>query len=220
MADNPPITCPACAKKFKPKADVRGKKIRCPFCTEAFVVPGGDVPSTAIEATPGRDAPKPEPAPAEPQAKPASVPIGAWEGEENDNPYGVTEVDIAPRCPNCAHEMVPQDAVVCLNCGYNTLTREWGKTEKTIGVSGGRQFVHLLPGFFSVFCLLLCLIDRLMYSVYMPFWIGERDGMAWTDHESLRMWGTMIGLAVIFALGRIAYNRFFVRPSPPEITIE
>src|SRR2546421_8696495 len=39
MADIPPITCPSCAKKFKSKADLRGKRIRCPFCSESFIVP-------------------------------------------------------------------------------------------------------------------------------------------------------------------------------------
>ena len=33
------VTCPECDKKFKPKSDVRGKKIKCPFCKEAFTVP-------------------------------------------------------------------------------------------------------------------------------------------------------------------------------------
>ena len=39
MAASPPITCPSCAKEFKSKADLRGKRIRCPFCSESFIVP-------------------------------------------------------------------------------------------------------------------------------------------------------------------------------------
>src|SRR5437588_12293152 len=108
MADHPIITCPECDKKFKTKADVRGKRIKCPFCAELFLVPSADdEPNTAIERREGG---------------PAAVGAAA-EADENDNPYGVTELDLAPRCPNCAEEMESHDAVVCLHCGYNTLTR-------------------------------------------------------------------------------------------------
>ena len=36
---------------------------------------------------------------------------------------------MVPRCPNCTSEMGAHD-IICLSCGYNTLTREWGKTEE------------------------------------------------------------------------------------------
>jgi len=50
MAEKPVVTCPACEKKFKAKADVRGKKILCPFCDQSFVVPADDgAASTAIQ---------------------------------------------------------------------------------------------------------------------------------------------------------------------------
>jgi hypothetical protein len=219
MAAIPPITCPSCQKKFKSKADLRGKRIRCPFCSESFIVPV-DTPEPdeddVIELKAA--APKDEPAPSD---EPAPIALAPADGEEEtgDNPYGITELDIAPRCPNCAHEMPSAEAVVCLNCGYNTLTREWGKTEKLLGVSVGRHTMHLLPGFLCLLCLIACMVDRIAYSVYWPFMVAG-SWADWTDHESLRMWGTMIGLASIFPLGRFCYRRFIVKPTPDELKID
>src|SRR5579871_4955658 len=177
MAEQAPITCPKCAKKFKTKTDVRGKKIRCPFCTESFVVPVGDRGATAIQDKGGAP---PQPGAAE---APTVPPFDEW--NQDENPYGVVEADLRPRCPNCANEMESEDAVVCLSCGYNTLTREWGKTEKMIGVSAGRHFVHLLPGFLALFCMLDCILERIFYSVVWPFWVQGTNWMTWSDHESL-----------------------------------
>src|SRR5207248_6007345 len=109
--------------------------------------------------------------PAEQQAKaeaadapePIAVEEDEWSG--NPNPYGVTKTDETPRCPNCAKEMENAEATVCLHCGYNTMTREWGKTEKTIAVSSGGQFAHMVPGFLALFFLFTCLLWQLLFSL-------------------------------------------------------
>jgi hypothetical protein len=204
MADNPAITCTHCKKKFRTKADVRGKRIKCPFCAESFDVPTviEEDTSAAIKAAGGADA--------------------ATQAPENDNPYGVTEIDLAPRCPNCAHEMPSAEAVVCLNCGYNTLTREWGKTEKVIGISFGRHMAYLMPGFFAAFAIFFCILSLLFYDVYWPN-VTELQSMqwlAWTDHESLRMWSASLGMLFMFAMGRYCYIRFIVKPLPEEAKLD
>jgi hypothetical protein len=211
MAASPVITCPECEKKFRAKADVRGKKIKCPFCAESFVVPIGDEEArSAIQEKQGSP------------GDAGTIPLAGEGGEpvENDNPYGITELDLSPRCPNCANEMTSADAVVCLICGYNTLTREWGKVEKTIGVTYGRQFTYLLPAIFSLSCLVIWLLAQLIYSVYWPYWVAGVGWIDWTDHESLRMWSTMVGLAIFFVLGRYTYRRFIVKPLPDELKVD
>ena len=133
MADSPVITCPECRKKFKGKGNLEGKKIKCPLCAKAFVVPVEKVESTQTKAMD-----------AELRAEtPSATPLAfADDDEDTDvNPYGVTELDVAPRCPNCANLMADEKAFICLFCGYNTLTREVGKTEKTIG---DEEASHLL----------------------------------------------------------------------------
>lgn len=200
MAGGPVITCPECQKKFKGKADLQGKKIRCPFCKEPFVVP-----SEAIQA-----------APAAVTAAPEAPAVSAAPDDELDiNPYGASELDLAPRCPNCANEMENEDATICLHCGYNTLTRQWGKTEKRLGSSGGQRFMHLLPAILTAFGLLVLLLVLLLYCLVMPYYVVG-SWMAFTDHESLRLWLTMICLGIFWAGGTYCYKRFVVNPLPEE----
>src|SRR5215831_3107456 len=74
MATTSVITCPECRKKFKGRADLQGKKIRCPFCTKPFVVPheGGDDPETAITVAPKTPVAGGKTAPAAKGAAPAA----------------------------------------------------------------------------------------------------------------------------------------------------
>src|SRR6516225_3042956 len=136
MAARTIITCPECNKKFKGKEDLHGKKIRCPFCKEPFVV--ADAEEDDEHATiPPRGSGKGAAKKADGKA-PAALPAGRESDDEFDqasNPYGVTKLDLAPRCPNCANEMESEEAVVCLFCGYNTLTRTWGKTKKVFALT-------------------------------------------------------------------------------------
>lgn len=206
MAGSPAITCPECQKKFKTKADVQGKKIKCPGCAHAFVVP--DL-STAVQAK------------GKPDDKDAPIPVAGLtppkpaDDEENDDPYGLTHADMAPRCPNCANEMESEDAVVCLFCGYNTLTRQWGKTEKTVAISTGRHFLHLLPGIACALLFLFCVLDQIYYCVVYPFNVAGTF-MEWSDHESLRTWSTIFALSSMWSLGAYAYHRLIVKPLPDE----
>jgi DNA-directed RNA polymerase subunit RPC12/RpoP len=228
MAEKPVVTCPACEKKFKAKADVRGKKILCPFCDQSFVVPADDgASSTAIQ---DKGVPVGDPGTIPLAGDPGTIPLAGdharvtappdEEEQDNDNPYGVTHIDLDPRCPNCTEKMVPKNAVVCLNCGYNTLTREWGKTEKTIGVSFGKQFVYLMPGFLAFSCLISWIVGELIFAVYWPFWVAGVTWLDWSDHESLRMWSVTVGMGMFFALARICYRRFILKPLPDEVKVE
>ena len=232
MAEKPVVTCPNCGELFKPKADVRGKKILCPFCDASFVVD-----NTAIQDKGERHG---EPATLALAAADDLIPLAGDSGNiplagdggpqvararaeepvENDNPYGVTFQDSDPRCPNCTEKMVPRNAVVCLACGYNTLTREWGKTEKTIGVSFGRQFVWLLPGIFAFAGLVLYICLQVFFASPWPALVAGVNWLEWTDYEGLRMWSTTAGFFIIFVLGRQCYRRFIVKPLPDEMSLD
>src|SRR5438128_880286 len=134
------VTCPECDKKFKPKSDVSGKKIKCPFCAQPFVVPAPKAAKPDKGKPDGAKAGKDKPA----QAKPAAPsPQEADDLDGSPDPYAVKQVELVPRCPNCTDEMGPHD-IICLSCGYNTLTRQWGKTEKKKGNTFGRRLKYLL----------------------------------------------------------------------------
>src|SRR5687768_16006642 len=92
------IECSECGKQLKVRAELEGKKVRCKECGHTFVVK-----SAAIKkAQPKKAAP---PAPAKPTApaKP-SGPAADEDEYDNPNPYGVTTLDLTPRCPHCAAE--------------------------------------------------------------------------------------------------------------------
>ncbi len=196
MAGNPVITCQKCGKKFKGKGDLEGKKVRCPFCKEAFTVGGDDDEEMAAVSAP--EAPAKE------------------EAEDDINPYGAQEQDLAPRCPNCANEMESADATICLFCGYNTLTRQWGKTVKTVAHTKGQIFVHLLPGILCLLWMVLLLGGLLYFDLVLP---GKVQGgwLFFLDHESLRMWFTIIAMGLFWVSGMFCYKRFLIEPRPPEI---
>jgi hypothetical protein len=203
----PVVTCPACQKKFKPKADMSGKKIKCPLCTHAFVVP---LPQDAGD--------------------PVAVPVEEAQAEFNaeydadPDPYGMKHIDMVPRCPNCTEEMGPHD-IICLSCGYNTLTREWGKSQKTIGVTFGQQFKYLLPALGTATFMFFSIVFLIYYCVVSPYHIAALNNwVGWvlslSDHESMRMWTTVMFLMWIWAGGMFCFKKFIEKPKPDEIEIE
>jgi len=215
MAASAIITCPECKKKFKGKDDLQGKKIRCPFCKEPFVVEVDE------EATipPGAGA-KSAKKPAE-KTPPKPVPAAGGDDDDDEfgqgsNPYGITKLDLAPRCPNCANEMESEEAVVCLFCGYNTLSRTWGKTKKVIELTFRDYFMHLLPGLLAVLGVLLFIAGTIYYCLVLP----NMKKWGWlemiTDHESTRLWIASLILFICWGLGYFAFNRIVLNTKPPD----
>ena len=133
----PIITCPACTKKFKGKEGIEGKRIKCPLCATPFVVPGKPAPqakagAAAVSGEDGEIMLKEEEPGPQVQAQQQDQRTG-WNPEDEDaNPYDLGEFDERVRCPNCAKLMESEKAVICIYCGYNTMTREWGKTTKAM----------------------------------------------------------------------------------------
>lgn len=227
MADIPAVRCPACDKKFRTKADVRGKRIRCPSCSESFIVP------VAEEETDDDDAPIPiqgEPGPArdddtripikgelqEQEEQPIALTPA---GEEGEDPYAVTHLDLAPRCPNCADKMPSATAVVCLNCGYNTLTREWGKTAKVVRLTFKRHFAYLAPALGAAVFVIVSVVGLLYFSIVSPYDLHDTM-FSFTNSEAIRMWGSVIFLFWLFGAGTFCIKKFIDKPKPEDIMIE
>lgn len=206
MAESPIITCPECKKKFKGKADLEGKKIKCPFCAKPFQVPGKDQKAAPAAV-----------APAAAEAADASGPQKAnqWYEDEDSNPYGVTALDLQARCPNCANPMESEKAVVCLTCGYNTMTRQWGKTEKVFGITRGEHFMHLLPGIICATIVFLFIVLLFFYCMVIPDMV-EKTWASFLDHESMRLWISSSILMTCWGLGMFCFKRLIVNPKPAE----
>ena len=226
MAVTTLIACPACEKQFKGRPELLGKKVRCPACKHAFVVEalatgaeaaGAEPPARAGKVGAGA---KTKPPPRRGAAKPAAPqPAPVVEDDEDEygdaKAYGATDLDLAPRCPHCANEMESADAVVCLYCGYNTETREIGRTKKVFQTTAGEQFLWLLPGLGSALGVVLLAVFCLFFCLELPELVKDR-WMRFLDHESMRMWATMIGLIIMWGVGYFAYKRLILQPKPPE----
>jgi hypothetical protein len=209
----PIITCPACTKKFKGKEGIEGKRIKCPLCSTPFVVPADG--GAQVKAGPGKEGSfqlkqQAEAAPAQGHQR------VVWTKEDEDGtPYQMGEFDESPRCPNCAKLLEHAKAVICLHCGYNTQTREWGQTVRAMSVTGGQHFVHLLPGFFFLFMLLLLIVGILFFSINLPPIIAG-TWASFLDHESMRMWIILVAMAAMWAFGTLAFRRLVLYPKPKE----
>jgi DNA-directed RNA polymerase subunit RPC12/RpoP len=196
------IACPECKKKFKGREDLQGKKIRCPACSHQFVVQlvAVDRPEAGPAATPLKSEGKPR-----------------WEAEDDDdNPYGVTTLDIAPRCPHCANLMENEMAIICLHCGYNTQTRQLGATKKVIAKTGSEHFLWLLPGFLCLAGIILFMNLDIFFCLLIPDMVRGESGWGLLDHESMRLWAVIISLFAIWGLGYFSFKRLIMNPVPPE----
>src|SRR5262245_43044783 len=172
------ITCPECSTKIKVPEAAIGKKIRCKSCEHVFVVtvpkkapapaeregikkPGAT--SRPGKSSEGPRAPKAADPPAPPKAPP--IPVAGDADEAEGKSYGVADTDLTPRCPQCAAEMESEEAIICLNCGFNLKTREILARRKVKEMTGGDRFLWLLPG---ILCT-LGIIIMISYWCYHHF---------------------------------------------------
>ena len=229
MATASVITCPECAKKFKGRPELVGRKVRCPGCGHNFIVQKlaqdkgdseeGPTEREAVKAAgKQRAAMKPAPPPEPPPSAPAPPPKHSAEDmfDEDGNPYGVTTLDLAPRCPNCANELESADALICLHCGYNTQTRIIRKTKKTLEHTGGENLLWLLPGLLCALGVVLLFLLQMFYCFALPGIIDKDSWANMFNHESMRLWIGLILTGLMWVLAYFAHKRLIFQPKPPE----
>src|SRR5262245_36697331 len=120
------IECPNCNKSIKVPPEVIGKRIKCKHCQNVFVVQDPDAPARPTKAT------NPAARPASPPPPPPPPPKSRFDDDDDDGRKieVISEGDDVPRCPHCAKELDPPDAIVCVNCGFNNVTRAKANTKK------------------------------------------------------------------------------------------
>ena len=211
------ITCPGCRKRIKGREEHLGRKIRCPNCQNSFIAEADADEADAPLAFADDDKPKAKPAKAKP--KPVAEVKTPAPAAVDDAQYGVETIDTAARCPNCAELMADPTAIICIHCGYNTLTRTYGKTRKVYAASSTEIVQHLAPAilFSSIFVALVLVV--LWYNTVVPpmFNGTSRD---WVVHESLRMWSAMIIVGFLWWFGFYAFKTFALQPMPEEVEKE
>lgn len=210
------LTCPRCEKQFKSDPELYGKRVRCPACQEPFVIPSpdGKIDEEGLRQIidlPDFEMQREADARNAIQAAPQRFFL-----DEDDGPaqYGVTEEAEVPRCPNCREPMESEDAIVCLNCGYNTVTRTWGRTKKAIETTLADHIRWLLPGLICAGMILVLMIFCLYYCLLLPAHLDYYT--SWLGSEPLKMWTVIINLCIMWPLGYFAYRRLIINPTPPD----
>ena len=88
------LSCPKCQMQITAPAAARGKRVKCKACGEVFPV---EEPKAPAKPAPAKGKPAPAKAPPK-KAAPAKGPHADL--DDDGNPYGVTNLDLTPRCPH------------------------------------------------------------------------------------------------------------------------
>ena len=195
------IICPDCDKKIKGPDDVKGKKVRCPGCGATFVAENVTVSGGGQAA-----------------AKAAAKAPAGEDEDETSNPYGIGFIEIKARCPNCANAMESEVAVICLFCGYNTLTRKLGETKKVLAHTAVDRTKWLMPGIGCAAGILVVILLDITFVYGLGASTRGSDRWYWqlATSESIRLWTVLLSMAGVWALGQFAYKRLLLEPTPPE----
>lgn len=178
------IPCPNCERVLKVPETVFGKKIKCKHCGEPIQVDDLDdleaeeerkaKKKAAKPTKPGGAAKpkKPEPKGEEPKPVPATLKFqDDDEDGANPNPIGVVSESETPRCPHCAQELDPPDAIVCIHCGFNNITRTKADTKKVWAPDANDYMNHLGPGVAALaICVALIVLDTIV-ALNMREWL-------------------------------------------------
>ena len=165
------MNCPDCEEPLRIPSAVFGKKIKCKHCGHAFVVQDPDSKRTAKSAKPlkptksGVKKPESAPSPPPPEAK---KPL--WEDDDGIDIEVVHEEDV-PRCPHCAKELDPPEAIVCIHCGFNSRTRAKAETKKVWAPDAMDWFMHLLPGIIALSIVIGMIVLNIYCLVNMRDWM-------------------------------------------------
>ncbi|NBR06980.1 MAG: hypothetical protein EBT92_14620 [Planctomycetes bacterium] len=208
MASTDPIkiTCPECKKVIAVPPDLLGKKVRCKGCSKVF------------EAQ--------KPAPAKETAKPVEEDKKKQQtGDDPDDDgkaYGVHDTILTARCPNCAKELASEDAIICIFCGYNNLTRQIASTKKTYDITGTDIFIWNLPGIIGAIICLILLIFNIVYMLKIDEWCAAEEGktegpwFGFLAHGAIKLWLYIISGFILFTVGKFSFIRLVYENRPKE----
>jgi DNA-directed RNA polymerase subunit RPC12/RpoP len=224
MANTVVIACTECEKQMKVPEDIIGKKIRCKECGNVFVVkkPKGAPPPSKKQNTEAKKAA------AKPLDNKAKNKLLDDEEEDSKDPYQIVIDDEGiSRCPNCAKEMESKEAVICLHCGYNTMSRIRQKSEAVYEATGEDKFHWWLPGILCCVGILvaigLCIFFAMKTRGWMIggwFYDDEKPEQPFMVRPGCFIFGNiMITLMICLALGKFAYKRLVLYNKPPEKAI-
>ena len=113
-----------------------------------------------------------------------------------DRDLGAVGRDVS-RIVDANRKLLPRGSFVTLRGQYGTMRTSY------IGLIGGLGVISL------------AVLD-LFFCVQFPRNLGPKSWWTWLDHESMRMWSTLLALAIMWPLGFFAYRKLILEPKPRE----
>ena len=223
------VSCPKCGKQLKVRAELEGKRVKCKDCQEVFAVTSKKAASAAKAAKPAAKPAKPAPkAPPPPEPKPKSPFMD--EDDEDDGPAKpmvVVAGSDVPRCPHCADELDPPDAVICKHCGFNNVSRVKFELKKVIASTSSDWISHLTPGIIAALIAIGLIVTDIICAVNMRGWMEgsdlESDDKDLTGRKKMFVHpGAFIAFICAISLGiivpatRFAIRRLVLNAKPEE----
>ena len=123
------------------------------------------------------------------------------------------------RCPHCAQEMESEDAILCLNCGYNTRSRQRVESKHVIETTPGEKFVWLLPGFICAALIPLLIGFDLFWTLALPRMVDKTD-WEFLGREGQQLWPVVDSLFGMYFAGKFAVKRLILNSNPPETVVK
>ena len=241
MATTFVIACPECSKQVRVSDEHVGKKIRCKGCGNVFPVTaaGADAPPAAPKtkaAAPGAaktkaasaGGPKTKAAPPGRTLRPDEDPNSP---EYDPNKYGLAQTnDTMPRCPFCAQEMPSVDALICLNCGYNTRTRTRPQVQQVYAPTPVEWFLWWLPAILTILAMIGMVVWYLFFWDLIEGWLED----SWFEDEKgppttyiaaaspsmFRVYHALLIAFLYVPMVRFVYKRLVKNYRPPERKIK
>jgi hypothetical protein len=221
MPDTFDISCPNCGKRLKVPAHLEGKKLKCKDCQEVF----------PVKAPKAGAAPAAKPAPPPPAAKP---PNPFLDDDDDDDvpgkaakPMNVVHEEDVPRCPHCAKELDPPDAIICVHCGYNNRTRVKAETKKVYAAEATDWMSHLGPAILLLIVALVLIGVDIYCAMNMRSWLEgsalELDEKDLTGRKKMIIppgafiaFIVVISMAIVIPCMRFALRRLIFNFKPEE----
>jgi hypothetical protein len=216
------VSCPNCEKALRIPPAVFGKRVKCKHCNHPFVAADPAAAKPAKPAKPGA-----APAPAAPPP-PADAPLRfADDDDEGPAKIEVVQESEVPRCPHCAQELDPPDAVVCVHCGFNNRTRVKADTKKVWAPTTEDWLAHLAPGIAAVLTIISLVGLNITVWLQMREWMTgsildkeEKDAAGrqafYVHPAAFKFLALAFTVPMIVAAGRFAYERLVKNYRPEE----
>jgi hypothetical protein len=226
MASAVEMACPSCDKALKVPPAVFGKRIKCKHCGHAFVARDPDAAPPARPTKPGGK-PAAAPAASPPPPPPPKKPFLDDDDEGPSRIEVIKEESDIPRCPHCAKELDPPDAIVCKECGFNNRTRAKANVKKVWAPGPEDWFRHLLPGIVALLIVIGLIVVNVMSIMNMREWLAgsflemdEKDAAGRTRFfvapGAFIAFIAVPSLLVMAAAGKYAFRRLVQEFRPPE----